>query len=180
MNLNFRTGETRANRVIVPVGTNGTVNVFNSAGSSHVIVDVNGWYTGPNSTVGGGKLVGITPFRLHDTRRSGLGPLKVKETRTYQAAGNGGIPPADALNAPTAVVLNVTALHPVTRAGSLVAFPAGATPPTAADISYAGVQNVSNLVVIRLSSAGAFSLKNLGPDAVDALIDVDGFYTMAS
>jgi hypothetical protein len=180
MNLNFRTGETRANRVIVPVGTNGTVNIFNSAGSSHVIVDVNGWYTGPNSTVGGAKLVGITPFRLHDTRKSGLGALNVKETRTYQAAGSGGLPPADALNAPTAVVLNVTALHTTSRAGSMVAFPAGATPPTAADLSYSGTQNVSNLVVVRLSSAGAFSLTNLGPDATNALIDVNGFYTMAS
>jgi N-acetylmuramoyl-L-alanine amidase len=179
-NLNFRTGETRANRVIVPVGTNGTVNVFNSAGSSHVIVDVNGWYTGPNSTVGGAKLVGITPFRLHDTRQSGLGALKVKETRTYQAAGNGGLPPADALNAPTAVVLNVTALHTTAPAGSMVAFPAGATQPTAADLSYAGNQNVSNLVVVKLSAAGGFSLTNIGPDATNALIDVDGFYTMAS
>jgi hypothetical protein len=179
-NLNFRTGETRANRVIVPVGTNGTVNVYNSAGSSHVIVDVNGWYTGPNSTVGGARLVGITPFRLHDTRNSGLGALQVKETRTYQAAGNGGLPATDALNAPTAVVLNVTALHTTTRAGSMVAYPAGANPPTAADISYSGIQNVSNLVVVRLSAAGAFSLANLGPDATNALIDVDGFYTMAS
>jgi hypothetical protein len=179
-NLNFRTGETRANRVIVPVGSGGTVTVYNSAGSSHVIVDVNGWYTGPNSTVGGAKLVGITPFRLHDTRKSGLGALKAKETRTYQAAGNGGLPAADAPNAPTAVVLNVTALHTTTPAGSLVAYPAGATPPTAADLSYAGNQNVSNLVVARLSAAGAFSLRNLGSDATNVLIDVDGFSTMAS
>jgi N-acetylmuramoyl-L-alanine amidase-like protein len=179
-NLNFRTGETRANRVIVPVGTNGTVNVFNSAGSSHVIVDVNGWYTGPNSTVGGAKLTGITPFRLHDTRKSSLGALKAKETRTYQAAGNGTLPPADALNAPTAVVLNVTALRTTAPAGSLVAYQAGTTAPTAADLSYSGIQNVSNLVVVKLSAAGGFSLTNLGTDATNVLIDVDGFYTMAS
>jgi hypothetical protein len=166
--------------VIVPVGTNGTVTVFNSAGSSQVIVDVNGWYTGPNSTVGGAKIVGITPVRLHDTRKSSLGALKAKETRTYQAAGNGGLSAADALNAPTAVILNLTALHTTAPAGSLVAYPAGATPPTSADLSYSGNQNVSNLVVVRLSDAGAFSLTNLGSDATNVLIDVDGFSTMAS
>jgi hypothetical protein len=179
-NLNFRAGETRANRVIVPVGANGTVTVYNSAGSSHVIADVNGWYTGPLSTVGGAKLVSITPVRLHDTRKSSLGALKAKETRTYQVAGNGGLPAADALNAPTAVVLNVTAIHTTAPAGSLVAFPAGVTRPTAADLSFSGNQVVSNLVVVRLSAAGAFSLANLGYDVTNAIIDVDGFYTMAS
>jgi hypothetical protein len=179
-NLNFRAGETRANRVIVPVGADGTVTVYNRTGSSHVIADVNGWYTGPLSTDGGAKLVGITPFRLHDTRKSSLGALKAKERRTFQAAGNGGLPAADALNAPTAVVLNLTAIHTTAPAGSLVAFPDGVTPPTAADLSFSGNQTVSNLVVVRLSAAGAFSLANLGSDATNVLIDVEGFSTMGS
>jgi hypothetical protein len=177
-NLNFRAGETRANRVIVPVGADGTVTVYNRAGSSHVIVDVNGWYTSPFSAVGGAKLIGITPFRLEDTRKSSLGALKAKETRTYQVAGKARLPAADALNAPAVVVLNVTAIHTTTTAGSLVAFPAGVTRPTAADLSFSGNQVVSNLVVVRLSATGAFSLANLAPDATNALIDVDGFYTV--
>ncbi len=177
-NLNFRAGETRANRVIVPVGADGTVTVYNRTGSSHVIVDVNGWYTSPLSAAGGAKLIGITPFRLEDTRKSSLGALGAKETRTYQVAGKAGLPATDALNAPTAVVLNVTAIHTTTTTGSLVVFPAGATQPTAADLSFSGNQVVSNLVVVKLSATGALSLANLGPDAAHALIDVDGFYTM--
>jgi hypothetical protein len=117
---------------------------------THAIVDVNGWYTSPFSTAGGTKLIGITPFRLEDTRKSSLGALRAKETRTYQVAGKAGLLAADALNAPTAVVLNVTAIH-TTTAGSLVAFPAGVTRPTAADLSFAANQVVSNLVVVTLS-----------------------------
>jgi hypothetical protein len=178
-NLSFRAGETRANRVVVPVGTNGTVTVYNSSGSSHVIVDVNGWYTSPFSAAGGAKLIGITPFRLEDTRKSSLGALQAKETRTYQVAGRGGLPAAGALNAPTAVVLNLTAIHTTTTtAGSFVAFPAGSTRPVVRDLFFAGNQVVSNLVVVKLSATGAFSLSNVAPDATHALIDVDGFYTM--
>jgi len=92
-------------------------------------------------------------------------------------AGNAGLPAADALNAPTAVVLNVTAIHTATTAGSFVVFPAGVTRPTSRDVIFAGNQVVSNLVVVRLSATGAFSLANVAPDATQALIDVDGFYT---
>jgi hypothetical protein len=93
-------------------------------------------------------------------------------------AGKARLPAADALNAPAVVVLNVTAIHTTTTAGSFVVFTAGVTRPTAGDLSFAGNQVVSNLVVVRLSATGAFSLANAAPDATHALIDVDGFYTM--
>jgi len=51
------------------------------------------------------------------------------------------------------------------------------TRPTSRDVIFAGNQVVSNLVVVRLSATGAFSLANVAPDATQALIDVDGFYT---
>ena len=45
-NLNFAAGQTIANLVIVPVGSDGNVVVYNRAGSVHVIFDVAGWFTG--------------------------------------------------------------------------------------------------------------------------------------
>ena len=91
--LNFLAGETRANRAIVPVGPDGTITIYNRAGTSHVVVDVNGWYTGTGSSPGGARFVGLTPFRLEDTRQSPTGPL-VNEARSYQVAGAAGIPAA--------------------------------------------------------------------------------------
>lgn len=176
--LNFLAGETRANRVIVPVGSNGTVTIYNPYGSSHVIVDVNGWYTAPASVAGGSAFVGLTPFRFEDTRQSPLGPL-VHETRTYQVAGSAGVPAADAPNAPTAVVLNVTAVHSgTTTGGYFTIYPADlATRPLASDLNFAGKQVVPNLVVVKLSPNGAFSLASVAPDATNAIIDVLGYYT---
>jgi hypothetical protein len=46
-NINFRAGQTRANNAILPLAIDGTatVRVFNgSAGTSHVVIDVNGYF----------------------------------------------------------------------------------------------------------------------------------------
>jgi hypothetical protein len=46
-NLNFVGGQTVPNLVIVKVGADGNVRVYNKLGSVHVIFDVAGWYSGP-------------------------------------------------------------------------------------------------------------------------------------
>jgi hypothetical protein len=45
-NLNFGPGLTVANLVTVAVGAGGKVSIYNAGGSSHVVVDVAGWYGG--------------------------------------------------------------------------------------------------------------------------------------
>ena len=45
-NLNFGAGQTVANMVIVPVGSNGQISLYNEAGETHLIVDVLGWIAG--------------------------------------------------------------------------------------------------------------------------------------
>jgi hypothetical protein len=178
-NLNFLAGETRANRVLVPVGADGTITIYNRAGTSQVIVDVGGWYTAPGSTAAGGsRFVGLTPTRFEDTRRSALGPL-VKEARTYRVAGTAGIPAAGDPDAPTAVVLNVTAIHTATTTGGyFTLYPADAPArPLASDLNFKGNQVVANLVVVKLAPDGGFTLASVAPDATHAVIDVFGYYT---
>ena len=68
-------GQRYGTPVLHPVGPDGTVTIYNRAGSSHVVVDVNGWYTGPGSSAGGARFVGLTPSRLEDTRQSPSGPI---------------------------------------------------------------------------------------------------------
>ena len=43
--LNFVRGQTVPNLVVCKVGADGAVCIFNSAGTSHVIVDVVGFFT---------------------------------------------------------------------------------------------------------------------------------------
>ena len=44
-NLNFTPGSTTPNLVIAGIGSNGKVSIFNSAGGTHVIADVLGWFS---------------------------------------------------------------------------------------------------------------------------------------
>jgi hypothetical protein len=43
--LNWVAGQTVPNRVVVKLGANGMVDVYNLAGSTDVVIDVVGWYS---------------------------------------------------------------------------------------------------------------------------------------
>lgn len=67
-NLNFVAGQTVPNMVVVDVGDGGNVSLYNLAGSTHVVVDVLGWF--PAS----GSFTGLVPARLMDTRTAPTTP----------------------------------------------------------------------------------------------------------
>jgi hypothetical protein len=114
---------------------------------------------------------------LEDTRQAVSGSL-VNEARTYQAAGAAGIPAAGGPDAPTAVVLNVTAVHAGATGGYFTLYPADIpTRPLASDLNFKGTQTVPNLVVVKLAPDGRFTLASVAPDATHAVIDVLGYYT---
>lgn len=45
--LNFRAGQVLANAAIVPLGTGGAITVYSSGSSTHLLIDVNGYFTPP-------------------------------------------------------------------------------------------------------------------------------------
>ena len=51
-NLNFVAGQTVPNLVIAPVGANGKVDFYNSAGTVQMIADVSGWFLAGNPAAG--------------------------------------------------------------------------------------------------------------------------------
>jgi hypothetical protein len=63
-NLNFSAGQTVANLVTVPLSTTGVVSIYNSAGSTDVVVDVEGYYTSTPSTNGSGLYNALPPTVL--------------------------------------------------------------------------------------------------------------------
>ena len=56
-----------ANLALVPVGPNGTVSIFNSAGGINVVVDIEGW-VGADAATTSGRTTTMTPARILDTR----------------------------------------------------------------------------------------------------------------
>lgn len=66
-NLNPEPGKDKSNQAIVPVGPNGTIWLYNNAGSTHLIVDVVGYYGADGKAL----FNPVAPKRLADTRTTG-------------------------------------------------------------------------------------------------------------
>src|SRR5207248_10931007 len=87
-NLNFAAGDTVPNRVIVAQGSGGGVTIANASGSTDVLVDVSGWFTGPAGGAGG-IYYPVIPTRLVDPRvsHSPLGPSQAASVTVGGPAG---------------------------------------------------------------------------------------------
>ena len=175
-NLNFYAQETIPNLVVVSLGANGRVSVFNKVGTVDVIFDVAGWISTPDSVSGtAGQLRPLVPDRLMDTRiglgspRS-LGPATVVD---LQVSGRSGVPS----NA-SAVVLNVTVTIP-TAPSFLTVFPQGASKPFASNLNYVPGQTIPNRVMVKLGPTGQISIYNAQGN-VDVIVDVNGWFTDGS
>jgi hypothetical protein len=174
-NLNFLTGQTVPNRVIVKVGINsqtsssGWVSIYNGAGSVNVVADVGGWFTdGTDPLATGAAFVGMTPTRLIDTR-NGRGPIGAGGTLMLPIAGQNGVPATA-----KAVVLNVTVTNS-TAPSFLTVWPDGATQPLASDLNYLAGMTVPNLVVVEVGTSGAVDFYN-GVGSTDVIVDIVGWY----
>ncbi|MDA8332919.1 MAG: putative Ig domain-containing protein [Candidatus Dormibacteraeota bacterium] len=168
-NLNWTAGETVANRVVVPVGSNGGVTLYNHTGTVDVIVDVNGYFTnGTTAPAAASLYMPITPVRVLDTRQTG-GALGAGSTLNQQMAGADGIPSGAA-----AVVSNVTAVD-TTETSYFTVYPTGGSRPTASDVNWSAGQIVPNLTVATLSAGGSVSVYNHAGSAA-VLIDAFGYF----
>jgi hypothetical protein len=165
-NLNFVKGITISNLVIAKVGTGGRIMLYTSGVSTHVQVDVVGWYS--NGTQGAGThFNSLTPSRVLDTRTSG-GALGAAKTRTVKVTGIGGVPTTGV----QAVVLNVTAIGS-TATGYLSVYP-GTTRPVGASVNFPAKRNVPNLVIVKVSGGNVTLYNHLG--TTNAVFDVVGWF----
>jgi hypothetical protein len=150
-------GQNIANLVTVKVGANGKVSLFSQSGT-HLVVDVAGYYEPVVAPVSAGRYNPLAPTRILDTRTSNgvPGTLAVPANGSIDVAiaGRGGVPATGV----SAVVLNVTAAESL-AAGFVTVWPTGLTRPTASNlnVTFAG-QNIANLVIVPLGSAGQVSL----------------------
>jgi len=178
-NLNLVAGQDRPNLVVVKLGAGGRVRLAALESSTHLLVDVFGYYAANGARVG--ATTAIDPVRIFDTRTgvgtaaSALGP---GETRRVQVAGVGGIPATA-----SAVYLNVTSVG-ANRWGWLAVWPSGEKQPVVSNVNFPGGTAVPNMVIVKLGAGGALDLYNdAGIDGVPGvfgttshvLVDVMGY-----
>jgi uncharacterized protein YkwD len=167
-NLNFVAGDTVPNLVTAKLGAGGSVQLYNPMGSTHVIVDVAGWYDDGTSTTGA-TYHPLRPSRILDTR-NGAGPLGASAVMEVQVAGLGGVPASGV----SAVVTNVAVTGP-TALSFLTVFPAGEALPLASNLNFRPGQTVPNLVVAKQGAGGRIAIYNAAGTA-HVIADVAGWF----
>ncbi|MFD6968442.1 hypothetical protein [Streptomyces sp. NPDC059979] len=173
-NVNFTAGQTVPNAVIVPVGANGYVELYNhSDGAVDLIADVTGFFT--KSAANG--YTSLNPSRLVDTRDglgTGKGKVAGRNSFTTQVTGRGGVP-ADA----KAVALNVTVTDP-SQDGHLIVYPAGGQAPTTSNVNFSTGQTIANSVIVPVGADGKISVFNGAWAGAHVIVDVVGYYSPGS
>ena len=165
-NLNALRGQTVPNLVVVAVGELSRVSLRNAAGSTHLLADLAGWYTG---NLAGMAYHPLDPVRLVDTRVTSS-PVGPAGTLDVQLAGVGRVP-----SQATAVVLNVTAVAP-TGATDVRVYPTSSGPvPLVSNLNVVPGQTVANAVVARVGRDGAVRLRN-AQGSVHLVVDLAGWW----
>ncbi|MCX5214834.1 hypothetical protein OG689_37205 [Kitasatospora sp. NBC_00240] len=163
--LNPRPGRDSSNQVIVPVGPDGRINVYNHAGSTHAILDVSGYY-GPGSQ---SLFTPAAPKRLLDTRVT-PGPLGPNRTLPLTIGGANGVP-ADA----TAAALNVTVTDP-TADSFVTVYPGGTARPSTSSVNFQARSTVPNHVITPLGGDGTADIYN-HVGSTQVIADLFGYFS---
>ncbi|MEO8692311.1 MAG: hypothetical protein ABI658_02280 [Acidimicrobiales bacterium] len=174
--LNFGPATSRANLVIVPVGSDGAVKIWNSNDASamrraSVIADVVGYFETS------GSFHAVTPDRVLDTRvgNGATGPLAPGGQRDVALVGRAGIPAGA-----TAVTLNVTATK-TASGGYFTLWPTAAAKPGTSTVNWSTGQTVANAAIATIGADGKVSIWNANDSSqfasAEAIFDVFGYFT---
>ncbi|WP_211762754.1 S53 family peptidase [Kutzneria sp. CA-103260] len=177
-NLNFGPGQTIANLVTVPVGSDGTVSVFNHSGSVDVVADVFGYYTSDGT---GLSFHATAPARLADSRTgSGLinnngtplgtgGVAQVAIQNVNGVVGNNG-----PLGNAGALALNVTATNP-TDNSFLTVYGSSVPLPSSSNLNFTPGLTIPNAVVVPVNGGAINVFNHIGN--VDVVVDLFGYFS---
>jgi len=174
-NLNFPLGDIRANGVSVPLNVTGALWIVYKAsgGSTHVILDVTGYY---RDTPAGLLFYPLSPGRVMDTRPGAIlthteGPFLANSPRRVDLAGRWGAP----LSA-QAVTGNLTVVNQ-TAAGYVSATLDSEPNPTTSVLNFPLGDIRANGVTLPLNSVGRTWFVYKAPSGKSTLIlDMSGYF----
>jgi V8-like Glu-specific endopeptidase len=170
-NLNLIPGQTVSNTAIVPLSSSGRMNIYNSSsGSSHFVIDVQGYFAASSSS--GGTYHPVEPTRVLDTRTTlGNHNYRVPPGEDFQLSlAAGGIPASGV----AAVAVNVT-VTAATGPGNLLLYQDGSTRPNTTTIEFHTNLTVATAATVRVSSSTKVRVHNNSSSEVHVLVDVVGW-----
>ena len=173
-----------SNSAVLPV-TGGKFVLYTQA-STHVIVDVLGYYRVAGGPTPDGRYVALAPIRRADTREPVGATLPGGQRNDFQVVGDhidvafpgtAGIPDDGTVKAVAFILAAVSS--PTDVPGHATAYPTGTTRPNAANVTSSGFGDIRpNLAIVPLGADGKVSLHRAA--IKDLTIDVAGYVTSDS
>ena len=169
--LNWATGETIANLVVVGVSPAGTVDLrVTTPGSVDLVADVVGW-VGAGAPAGSWVLGAVRPGRVLDSRTDAGGlPMTSNQRRTLLLAGTAGLPSAGM----GAALLNVTVTG-ATYSGHLEAFQSLAGLPPSSSLNFEKGRTKASQLVVPVDEYGRADLAVSPGGSAHVVVDVTGY-----
>jgi hypothetical protein len=173
-NVNFSPGDTLANLVIVPVGADGKVDLFNGSGGTQIIADVAGYF----SASGASDYAPIVPQRILDTRTGGNTPIPGAQAIgldiTDTSAGDSW-----SLDQ-TGYVVTTTVTNTV-AGGYLTLYPYNVARPVVSNLNFGTGQTAANLALATAGqdsahNARAVNFYNGTGGNLDLIVDMSGYF----
>jgi hypothetical protein len=173
--LNAKAGEFISNSAVVQVAANGKIDLYNKAGTTDVVIDVQGYFTQTSSgTTGRGGFVPVPDTRIVDTR-SGLGAPKA----TIASQGSLTVTVTTGPVPTTANAVFINLLIPgASQHGFISAYPVGVTTTVSILNFEAGSTNTGG--GIKVGTNGRITLVNHSPAAINMVLDLQGYFTASS
>ncbi|MGW5366552.1 DNRLRE domain-containing protein [Actinopolymorpha pittospori] len=170
----FFAGASTAQTINVAPDANGfaTVQNFSTTVAIDVLVDVQGYFTGTAAT---GNPFTPVVTRIYDSRGTTEGPVPAGGVRTVQVSGVGGLPPAGI----GAAMANVIVVAPPSQGGIKVWDP-DEPEPKVNNVFFPAAVNHSTLLATKVSADGRVSIANRGGQALQIVIDIQGWFSGAS
>ncbi len=173
--LNFTAWQTKTNLVKVPLGADGSLSMYNHAGTTHVTVDIVGFYL---SDTGGflhqSSFQSVSPVRAYDSRPAygGAGKLSGGATKDIVVTGAAlGVPPTA-----TAVEVQIEAIDPAAE-GYLTVWPTGSVRPVVSNVLYLRSTTVTSGISAVGTSGSISVFTNV---TTDIAVDICGYYDSAA
>ena len=168
--VNAAPGRAVPNLCIVPVGADGTIQVYNANGDCNAVVDVFA-YIGAGNAAGRGSPRSPEPHPGHpEGTGAACRPVQGGSSISLQVTGRGGVPSGGV----TAVAVNLTTTKATTN-GYVTGWPTGQPRPGTSNLNYVAGLNVPNMAIIPVGAGGKIDLY-VNAGSLELVADVVGYF----
>ncbi len=175
-NVNIVRGQIKATMAIMPIGADGNVHIYNSAGDADVVLDVLGYMKeGSAADTRTGRVIPLTaPFRVFDTRLAAFGNVPLgpgrAENWSFKKFADSVMLNGSPVGEQAGLIGNLTGTrlqryHPTVPASTYMSlYPGASSRPNTSNLNLVENEDVPNLSLLKYGTVDANSGDSVPPD----------------